>query len=223
MRVDIFHALLPPGAGDHTATGPRTLGPGGLRRATGTEYTIMDPVQHTAALEPPGVDISPSGHAHLDPVRPAAGQDIDNIVQDVLPAAAHLDHALQWALGRCGLERTALGAGPRLSFGDEVLLQYILRALDRWVLRLRYHLQQPLPVLSGVLGRPAAVVYMCWHTLDLEYTHSQPMGVASAAHVYLIDTDHEWAVRHTHEEHLHMTGLAPRRCVLWDPRTPWTV
>ena len=78
----------------------------------------------------------------------------------------------------------------RLSFGDKVLLQYVLRALDRWVLRVRYGLQQPLPALSGVLGRPAAVVYMCIHELDIEFALSQPTEAASAARVYLIDTDH---------------------------------
>ena len=49
----------------------------------------------------------------------------------------------------------------------------MLRALDRWVLRIRYGLQQPLPALSGVLGHPAAVVYMCIHALDLEYNFIQ--------------------------------------------------
>ena len=190
--------------------------------ASGIEYTVLDPVQRTAAMEPPAVDISPSGYAHADLGRPAAGQDIDRVVQDVLAAAAHPDHPLQWALGRCGLEPPAHGAGPRLSFGDAVLLQYVLRALDRWVLRIRYGLQQPLPALNGVLGRPAAMVFMCVHTLDLEYNLIQRTEAASAACVYLIDTEHEWAVRHAHDEHLHLAGLAPRRCVLWDPRTPWT-
>ena len=82
-------------------------------------------------------------------------------------------------------------------------------------------LRQPLPALSGVLGRPAAVVYMCIQAIDLDFALSQPTEAASAAHVYLIDTDLEWAVRHAHADHLHLTGLAPRRCVLWDPRTPW--
>ena len=50
----------------------------------------------------------------------------------------------------------------------------------------------------------------------------QIRGLAFEDRVYLIDTDHEWAVRHTHADHLHTTGIAPRRCVLWDPRTPWT-
>ena len=116
--------------------------------------------------------ISPIGHAHANPVRPAAGQDIDNIVQDVPAAVAQADNSVQWALGRCGLEPPANGVGPRLSFGDEVLLQYVLRALDRWVLRIQHELLQPLPALSGVLGRPAAVVYMCMHAIDLEYNLS---------------------------------------------------
>ena len=130
-------------------------------------------------------------NAHANPGRPALGHDADNIVQNVLAAAAHPDHTLQWALGRSGLELSANGAGPRLSFREEVLLQYVLRVLDRCLLRVRYGLQQPLPALSGVLGRPAAVVYMCIHELDIEFALSQPTEAASAARVYLIDTDHE--------------------------------
>ena len=182
----------------------------------------MDPVQRTAALEPPSVGISPGGHAHLSPGHPAAGPHIDNIVQDVLAAVAHPVHTLQWAPGRCGLEPPAFGTGPWLSFRDEVLLQCVLRALDRWVLRLRYRLQQPLPELPGVLGRPAAVVHVCVQEIDLEFLTHQPMEAASAAHAYIVDTDLEWAIRQAHTGHLHWTGLAPRRCVLWDPRTPWT-
>ena len=103
-----------------------------------------------------------------------AGCDADDILRDVLAAAARPDHTLLWALGRSGLEPSADGAGPWLSFGDEVLLQYVLRALDRWVLRVRYGLQQPLPALSGVLGRPAAVVYMCFQATDLDFALSHP-------------------------------------------------
>ena len=83
--------------------------------AKGIEYSIMDPVQRTAALKPPSVDISPSGHAHLSSVHPADGPHIDNIVQDVTAAVAHPDHTLQWALGRCGLEPPAIGAGPSVA------------------------------------------------------------------------------------------------------------
>ena len=222
MRVDMFQTLLYHLVRVTTPRHARSHRGLAVCDATGTQYTILDPVQRAAAPEPPGVDISPSGHAHANPGRPELGHDADHIVQNVLAAAAHPDHTLQWALGRCGLEPPANGAGPRLSFRDEVLLQYVLRALDRWVLRVRYGLQQPLPALSGVLGRPAAVVYMCIHELDIEFALSQPTEAASTARVYLIDTDHEWAVRHTHADHLHTTGLAPRRCVLWDPRTPWT-
>ena len=131
MRIDMFQNLL-----SHLARATAVRPARGRRGladcdASRNEYTIMDSVQRTAALEPPGVGISPNGHAHVNPVRPASGQDIDNIVQDILAAAANLDHSLQWALGRCGPEPPANGAGPQLSFGDKVLLQYVLRALDR--------------------------------------------------------------------------------------------
>ena len=90
------------------------------------------------------------------------------------------------------------------------------------MLRLRYRLQQPLPELTGVLGRPAAVVHVCVQEIDLEFLTHQPMEAASAVHAYIVDTDLEWAIRQAHTGHLQWTGLAPRRCVLWDPRTPWT-
>ena len=48
------------------------------------------------------------------------------------------------------------------------------------------------------------------YALDLNCALSQPTGAASTANVYLIDTDHEWAVRHTHADHLHLPGLAVR-------------
>ena len=222
MRIDMYHNLLYHPARETALQLPRGHRGLAVCDAQGIEYSIMDPVQRTAALEPPSVGISPGGHAHLSPGHPATGQHIDNIVQDVLAAVAHPDHTLQWALGRCGLEPPAFGTGPWLPFRDDVLLQYVLRALDRWVLRLRYRLQQPLPELSGVLGRPAAVVHVCVPELDLEYPSHQPMEAARAAHAYIIDTDLEWAIRQAHGGHLHWTGLAPRRCVLWDPRTPWT-
>ena len=129
------------------------------------------------------MDISPSSHAQASPGQPLAAREADNIVQDVLAAAAYPNHTLQWALGRPGLESSANGAGPRLSFGDKVVIQYVLRALHRWVLRFRYRLQQPLPALSGVQGQPTAVVYMSIHAIDLDSALSQPTEAASAAHV----------------------------------------
>ena len=174
MGVDMFQTLL------YHLVRVTTLRPARSHRglavcdATGIEYTILDPIQRTAPLVSPSVDISPSGHAQASPGRPMAGCDADDIVQGVLAAAAHPDHTLLWALGRSGVEPSADGAGPWLSFGDEVLLQYVLRALDRWVLRVRYRLQQPLPALSGVLGRPAAVVYMCIQATDLDLLSASP-------------------------------------------------
>ena len=137
---------------------------------------------------------------------PSAQHEVDALAREVLGIMACPEYTLLWAMGTSRPVPPALGEGPHLTFWDEIILQYILRSLDKWVLCTRYEIQQSLPPLSGLLDRAAAVVCVCISEIDIESIFGEPTPMAEAAQVFIVDVDMEWAVRLAYMRHC--TGSA---------------